>query len=476
MKTLREFEPIHIVGIGGIGMSAIAEVLHQQGVAVRGSDLKDGVNTRRLAAKGIPVTVGHTAENVGGAGLVVLSSAVKSGNPELIAAKAAGLPVWSRAEMLARLMQDYRTVSVTGTHGKTTTTSMIAWIFEAADLDPTVITGGIIKDWGTNARIGKGEWFIVEADESDETFVKLPTDIGVVTNIDPEHLDYYGSVEAMHDAYRRFFSGIQPSGAIVAGIDHPVVRKFAESAKLSEGSRLLRYGVAEDADVRIERVRMNGAGIHIDVDLSGAVKRGAHRIEDLTLAVPGRYNALNAMAAIAVAKEAGIDEKVIRKALASFHGVKRRFTCTGVWNGVSIYDDYAHHPAEIAAVLEAARGAASGRVIAIVQPHRYSRLKNLFEEFSTCFGNSDTVIVTPVYSAGEEPNGVDRDKLIEGLRRHGQRQVLPVDGEDALPSLIATLAKPGDLVIGMGAGTITEWTHALPGRLDSLQSRLDAAE
>jgi UDP-N-acetylmuramate--alanine ligase len=476
MNTLRDFGPIHIVGIGGIGMSAIAEVLHQQGVTVRGSDLKDGVNTRRLIAKGISVAVGHRAENIEGAKLVVLSSAVKSGNPELIAAKAAGLPVWSRAEMLARLMQDYRTVSVTGTHGKTTTTSMIAWIFEAAGLDPTVITGGIIHDWGTNARIGKGEWFIVEADESDETFVKLPTDIGVVTNIDPEHLDYYGSVEAMHAAYQRFFAGIQPGGVVVAGIDHPVVREFAESARLSEGSRLLRYGFAEDADVRIERIRANGAGIHIDVDLSGSVKRGAHRIEDLTLAVPGRYNALNAMAAIAVAKEAGIDEKVIRKALFSFHGVKRRFTRTGLWNGVAIYDDYAHHPTEIAAVLEAARAATSGRVIAVVQPHRYTRLKSLFEEFTGCFGNSDTVIVTPVYSAGEEPNGVDRDMLVDGLKLRGHRQVLPVDGEDALPSLIATLAKPGDLVIGMGAGTITEWTHALPGRLDALQPRLDAAE
>jgi UDP-N-acetylmuramate--alanine ligase len=280
----------------------------------------------------------------------------------------------------------------------------------------------------------------------------------------------------MHDAYQRFFSGIQPGGVIVAGIDHPVVREFAESAELSGGIRLLGYGISEDADIRLTAVKSNGASMHLDAELSGRVEGGAHRLDDLTLAVPGRYNALNAMAAIAVAEEAGIDEKIIREALASFHGVKRRFTRTGVWNGVAIYDDYAHHPTEIAAVLEAARGATSGRVIAIVQPHRYSRLKSLFEEFTCCFGNSDTVIVTPVYSAGEEPNGVDRDMLVNGLRLCGHRQVMAVDGEDALPSLIATLAKPGDLVIGLGAGTITEWAHALPGRLSALEPQLDAAE
>ncbi len=476
MNDLRDYAPIHIVGIGGIGMSAIAEVLHSRGIEVRGSDLKDGVNTRRLAAKGISIAIGHRPENVEGAGLVVLSSAVKPGNPELVAATKAELPVWCRAEMLARLMEDYKTISVTGTHGKTTTTSMIAWIFERAGLDPTVITGGIVNDWGTNARIGKGEWFIVEADEFDETFVKLPTHIGVVTNIDAEHLDYYGSVEAMYDAYRRFFAGIRPGGAIVAGIDHPVVREFAESTKRPEGGKLLCYGVAEDADVRLAAVRTNGVAMHIDAVLSDAARGGPRRFEDLTLAVPGHYNALNAMAAIAVATEAGIDEKTIREALDSFGGVKRRFTRAGVWNGVSIYDDYAHHPAEISAVLEAAHGAAAGRVIAVVQPHRYSRLKNLFEEFTRCFSQSDTLIVTPVYSAGEEPNGVDRDTLVNAVRLSGHHQVLAVDGEEQLPGLIASIAKPGDLVIGLGAGTISEWTNALPDRLDSLEPRLDAAE
>jgi UDP-N-acetylmuramate--alanine ligase len=476
MNNLKDFQPIHIVGIGGIGMSAIAEVLHDRGIEVRGSDLKDGVNTRRLAGKGIPVSIGHKAENVEGAGLVVLSSAVKEANAELIAAKAAGMMVWSRAEMLARLMEDYKTVSITGTHGKTTTTSMIAWIFEKAGLDPTVITGGIINDWGTNARIGAGEWFIVEADESDETFVKLPTHIGVVTNIDPEHLDFYGSVEAMYDAYRRFFTGIRPGGCVVAGIDHPVVREFAAEAKMSEGSKILRYGVAADADVRLGAVRLNGGSVHLDALLGASVKGGERAIEDLTLNVPGHYNALNAMAAIAAATEAGIGDEAIREGLATFHGVKRRFTKTGVWNGVSIYDDYAHHPVEIAATLGAARGATGGRVIAIVQPHRYSRLKSLFNEFCGCFGASDTLIVTPVYSAGEEPNGVDRDALIDGVRLRGHRQVMPVDGEEQLAGLVASLAKPGDLVIGLGAGTISDWANALPGKLGTLGARLDAAE
>jgi UDP-N-acetylmuramate--alanine ligase len=477
MKDLRDLEPIHIVGIGGIGMSAIAEVLHHRGVKVGGSDLKDGINTRRLASKGIPVQIGQQAHNIDGAKTVVLSSAVKAGNPEFEAAKDVGLTVWSRAQMLARLMEDYKTISVTGTHGKTTTTSMIAWIFEQAGLDPTVITGGIINDWGTNARIGRGEWFIVEADESDETFVKLPTNIGVVTNIDPEHLDYYGSVEAMHEAYARFFEGIQPGGTVVAGIDHPVVREFVARIPLKEGNRLIRYGEAGDADVRLTKVASNGAAVHLSAVLNATIKGGDRHLDDLTLTVPGHYNALNAMAATAVATEAGISDSDIREALASFKGVKRRFTRTGVWNGVTVYDDYAHHPAEISSVLKAARGAAAqGHVIAIVQPHRYSRLKGLFDEFCTCFSDSDTLVVTPVYSAGEEPNGIDRDSLIEGVRKTGHRHVVSTEGGEDLAHVIASLAKPGDLVIGLGAGTISEWANALPGQLNSLSPKLDAAE
>lgn len=475
MKSIKKLEPIHIVGIGGIGMSAIAEVLHDRGIQVRGSDQKDGANVRRLAAKGIGVSIGHGSENVEGAGLVVLSSAVKDGNPELEAARAGGLPIWSRAEMLAQLMENYKTVSVTGTHGKTTTTSMIAWIFEQAGLDPTVITGGIINAWGTNARIGHGEWMIVEADESDGTFVKLPTRIGVVTNIDPEHLDFYKTVEAMEAAYQQFFEGIQPEGLAVACIDHPVARRFFEQGR-ANGRRLLGYGAANDADLRLSATRPGNACMRFDAMIGSQVSGGARALDDMSLLVPGHYNALNALAATATAMEAGIDSATIRAALASFTGVKRRFTPTGTWNGVAFFDDYAHHPVEIASALSAARNATAGRVVAVVQPHRYSRLASLFEEFCGCFTQADVVIVTPVYSAGEAPNGVDRDTLVEGLRNCGHVNAMPVENEEGLARLIASFAAPGDLVIGLGAGTITEWSNALPNRLALLDQKLDAAE
>jgi UDP-N-acetylmuramate--alanine ligase len=470
-------KPIHIVGIGGIGMSAIAEVLHDRGVPVRGSDQKDGANVRRLAGKGIEVIIGHAGENVQGASQVVLSSAVKPDNPEVIAAHAAGLPVLSRADSLAALMADMHGVCVTGSHGKTTTTSMTAWIFEKAGLDPTVITGGIINSWGTNARIGRGEWMIVEADESDATFIKLPTSIGIVTNIDPEHLDYYKSLDALHDAFRQFFAQVQPGGLAIAGIDHPVVREMVEAAPYTDGRRLLTYGTAADADLRITDVRSQGGTLEFDAVLSGRVKGGARELKGVRLRLPGHYNALNALAAFAAASEAGIDEAVILDALSTFEGVKRRFSRTGVWNGIAIYDDYAHHPAEVCAVLAAARGATTGRVIAIAQPHRYSRLKNLFDEFTNCFADCDTLIVAPVYSAGEQPNGIDSHTLAEAVRALGRAEVYEVEGEEALTELVASLASPGDLVIGLGAGTITDWMAALPQRLTLLEQPLpDAAE
>jgi UDP-N-acetylmuramate--alanine ligase len=317
---------------------------------------------------------------------------------------------------------------------------------------------------------------VVEADESDATFIKLPTTIGVVTNIDPEHLDYYKTVEALHEAFRTFFARIQPGGLAVAGIDHPVVRGMIEAAPYTDGRRVLTYGKAEDADLRLLDVREGGGRLQFDAVLTDRVKGGARRLTNVQLLLPGWYNALNALAAFAVASEAGIDERVALDALASFEGVKRRFTLTGLWDGVAIYDDYAHHPAEVCAVLRAARSATTGRVIAIAQPHRYSRLKNLFDEFCACFADCDTLIVAPVYSAGEKPNGVDSHTLAEGVRALGHRQVLEIQGEDELPALIASLAKPGDLVIGLGAGTVTEWTNALPQKLASLQPALDAAE
>ena len=458
----------HIVGIGGIGMSAIAEVMHTRGYHVQGSDLKDGANLARLRARGIACLIGHDPANVDGAGHLVISSAVKAGNPEFEAARERGLPIIRRAEMLAELMRPCATVSVTGTHGKTTTTSLIAELFKAAGLDPTVIAGGIINAWGTNARIGKGEWMVVEADESDGTFLKLPTQIGVVTNIDPEHMDYWPSLEALHQAFHQFIDAIPFYGLAVACIDHPVVRELlAKLGGAANGRRTLTYGVARDADIRLVNLRPDYNSVTFDADLGPAVRGGARKLEDLTLPVLGHYNALNALGALAAATEAGVSDEIIRSALASFSGVKRRFTRVGDWQGVAVYDDYAHHPVEIAAVLRAARIGGKGRIIAVMQPHRYTRLQSLFNEFSACLDDADVAIVTPVYSAGEAPiPGIDRDELAAGLRRHGHPNVLTVEDEASLIQAVASVAKAGDLVVGLGAGTITEWINALPESLD----------
>jgi UDP-N-acetylmuramate--alanine ligase len=457
----------HIVGIGGIGMSAIAEVMHTRGYRVQGSDLKDGANLERLRARGIPCQIGHDPANVEGAAYLVISSAVKAGNPEFEAARERGMPIIRRAEMLAELMRPCATVSVTGTHGKTTTTSLIADLFKCADLDPTVIAGGIINGWGTNARIGRGEWMVVEADESDGTFLKLPTQIGVVTNIDPEHMDYWPSVEALHQAFHQFIDAIPFYGLAVACIDHPVVRELlAKLGGAANGRRTLTYGVARDADIRLVNLRPDHNRITFDADLGPTVKGGARKLEDLTLPVLGHYNALNALGALAAATEAGVSDEIIRTTFAAFSGVKRRFTRVGEWQGVAVYDDYAHHPVEIAAVLRAARMAGKGRVLAVMQPHRYTRLQALFNEFSACLDDADIVVVTPVYSAGEAPiPGIDRDELASGLRRHGHPHVLTVDDAEALVETIASVAKSGDVVVGLGAGTITDWINALPNNL-----------
>jgi UDP-N-acetylmuramate--alanine ligase len=463
----------HIVGIGGIGMSAIAEVMHTRGYRVQGSDLKDGANLERLRARGIPCQIGHDPANVEGAAYLVISSAVKAGNPEFEAARERGMPIIRRAEMLAELMRPCATVSVTGTHGKTTTTSLIADLFKCADLDPTVIAGGIINGWGTNARIGRGEWMVVEADESDGTFLKLPTQIGVVTSIDPEHMDYWPSVEALHRAFHQFIDAIPFYGLAVACIDHPVVRELlAKLGGAANGRRTLTYGVARDADIRLVNLRPDHNRITFDADLGPAVKGGARKLEDLTLPILGHYNALNALGALAAATEAGVSDEVIRTTFAAFSGVKRRFTRVGEWQGVVVYDDYAHHPVEIAAVLRAARMAGKGRVLAVMQPHRYTRLQSLFNEFSACLDDADIVVVTPVYSAGEAPiPGIDRDELASGLRRHGHPHVLTVDDDQALVETIASVAKRGDVVVGLGAGTITDWINALPQNLAQLRGR-----
>ena len=477
MQLPRDIGPFHIIGIGGIGMSAIAEILVAKGYTVQGSDQKESANVKRLRSKGIRVFVGHDPVNLIGARYVVISTAVKATNPELAAARSKGLTVIRRAEILAELMRLYSTVSVTGTHGKTTTTSLLSHIFTEAGLEPTVITGGIINAWGSNARLGQGKWMIVEADESDGTFTRLPTEIGIVTNIDPEHLDYFGSVEAMHREYEAFLKNIPFFGLTVACTDHPVVAEMVERLQLrSDGRRLLTYGERQDADLVLRNVRIEGNTTHFDAELSAVVKGGARTLEGWSVPIPGVHNALNALAAIAVATDAGLEDAKIRAAMAGFSGVKRRFQLTGEWNGIAIYDDYGHHPAEIAAVLAAARGGAKGRVIAVMEPHRYTRVRDLFDDFAACFKDADHVIVAPLYTAGEIPiAGIDNNSLARGIRDRGHKSVEVVDRPDGLASAISSFARPGDTVVCLGAGSSTEWAHALPDWLADQPKRSTGA-
>ncbi len=477
MQIPSEPGTFHIVGIGGIGMSAIAEILRAKGHTVQGSDQKDSANVKRLRAKGIRVFVGHDPINLVGARYVVISTAVKETNPELKAAREKGLTIIRRAEMLAELMRLYSTISITGTHGKTTTTSLVAHIFVEAGLEPTVITGGIINTWGSNARLGAGPWMVVEADESDGTFIKIPTQIGVVTNIDPEHLDYFGDVEAMHEAYRAFYRNIPFYGLAMTCIDHPVARAMVEDLGLRrDGRRLLTYGIDPSADLVLTNVHIEGAMTMFDAKLGPRVAGGERELKDWAVPVPGAHNALNALAAIGVAAEAGIKDEVIRGAMASFSGVKRRFQPTGTWNGANFYDDYGHHPVEIAAVLAAARAGAKARVIAIVEPHRYTRVQSLFAEFSACFKDADDVIVAPLYSAGESPiDGIDSHALAAGIARTGHQSVVAVDSPQALVPELRRLAGEGDTVICFGAGNSTEWAHALPDWLAAIPLRVGSA-
>ena len=464
MQMPGELGAFHILGIGGIGMSAIAEILRAKGYSVQGSDQKDSANTRRLRTKGIRVFIGHDAANLAGARYVVISTAVKTGNLELEAARALGIPVIRRAEILAELMRLYSSISVTGTHGKTTTTSLIAHILKDTGLEPTVITGGIINDWGSNARLGAGPWMVVEADESDGTFIKIPTQIGVVTNIDPEHLDYFKTVENMHREYETFFRNIPFYGLAVTCSDHPVARDMIERLQLRrDGRRLLTYGTAADADLRLDSVRLDGRTTIFDATLGPRIAGGARRLESWSVPIAGHHNALNALAAIAVCAEAGVSDEAIRESLTRFQGVKRRFQPTGTWNGIEIFDDYGHHPIEIEAVLKAARAGAKGRVVAVCEPHRFSRVRDLFAEFSQCFVDADAVVITPLYSAGETPiDGVSNQTLAEGIRKTGHRSVMSVASELDLAPAIRSLAKPGDMVLFFGAGNSTEWAHAMP--------------
>jgi UDP-N-acetylmuramate--alanine ligase len=466
MKLPRDIGPIHFVGIGGIGMSGIAEVLANLGYTVTGSDVAESANVRRLRDKGIAVAIGHAAANVDEADVLVVSSAIKRDNPELVAARARRLPVVRRAEMLAELMRLKSCVAIAGTHGKTTTTSLVATLLDAGHLDPTVINGGIINAYGTNARLGAGDWMVVEADESDGTFLKLPADIAIVTNVDPEHLDHFKTFEAVQAAFQAFVENVPFYGFAVMCTDHPVVQTLVGRI---EDRRIVTYGENPQADVRLVGLDHADGSSRFSVMFRDRAGDTAYSIDDLVLPMPGRHNALNATAAIAVAHDLGISDASIRKALAGFGGVRRRFTRTGVWNGIAVIDDYGHHPVEIAAVLRAARESTAGQVIAVVQPHRYTRLQLLFDAFCTCFNDADSVIVAPVYAAGEAPMpGADRDSLVAGMRARGHRHVVALDGPRELAGLVRNLARPGDYVVCLGAGNITQWAYALPNELAAL--------
>ena len=459
---------IHFVGIGGIGMSGIAEVLHSLGYKVQGSDLGESVNVKRLRALGIPVTLGHAAANLGEAQVVVVSSAVAPDNPEIVVARARLIPVVRRAEMLAELMRLKWSIAVGGTHGKTTTTSLIAAVLDAAGFDPTVVIGGIINAWGSNARLGKGGWLVAEADESDGTFVKLPATVAVVTNIDPEHLDHYKTFAALRAAFDAFVENIPFYGFVALCIDHPEVQAMLPRVA---DRKIVTYGFSPQADVRAVNVVTEADGCHYDIHISDRKRGRQHTIEDVFLPMLGIHNVENSLAATAVAIEMGIDEAALRRAFSDFKGVNRRFTRVGEADGVVVVDDYGHHPVEIAAVLKAARTATRGQVIAVVQPHRYTRLHNLFESFCTCFNDADAVVVADVYSAGEPPiAGADRAALVEGLRRRGHRQVIGLADPRKLAETVSPLAKSGDLIVCLGARSITAWAQALPGELQRLRA------
>jgi UDP-N-acetylmuramate--alanine ligase len=462
---------VHIVGIGGIGMSGYAEVLHHLGYAVQGSDAVEGANVLRLRALGISVAVGHKAENLDNASVVVKSTAVKEDNPEIVAARARGMPVIARVDLLTELMRSKWSINVSGTHGKTTTTSMIGHVLEKAGLDPTVINGGIINAYGSNTRMGASRWLVAESDESDGTFAKLPSCASVITNIDPEHMDFFGSFAAVKDAYVAYGENLPFYGVLAACIDHPVVAEILPRIR----RRIVSYGFAEGADVRAGNLDTTPEGLVFDISFNtGKLKNFPSEIRGARLPMFGAHNAQNALSAFAIGHDIGISAAKIAGALAKFSGVRRRFTTTGIVDGITIIDDYGHHPVEIAAVLKAGRAAArargNGRVIAVMQPHRYSRLSSLFADFAACFADADEIIIADVYAAGETPvAGVNKETLASAVRKSGKEGVKMLEAPEHLARMVADMAKSGDFVICMGAGSVTQWANALPRELEKLK-------
>jgi len=464
---------IHFTGIGGIGMSGIAEILADLGYEVQGSDIAANNNVKRLQKKGITVTIPQSASNIDDVSIVVISTAIQEDNVELQAARARFIPVVHRAEMLGELMRLRWSVAVAGTHGKTTTTSLVATLLDAAQIDPTVINGGIIQSWGSNAKLGDGKWMVVEADESDGSFSRLKPTAAIVTNIDPEHLDHHGSYDNLELAFENFVASIPFYGFASLCIDHPAVQRLLPKIR---DRRIISYGLSVMADVRAVNIRSNHDNMLFDIQLSDRLMGEAEKISDISFPMLGTHNVQNALAAISVALEMGIESEIIREALAHFKGVGRRFDIKGSAHGITVIDDYGHHPVEIKAALNAGRMKANGgKLIAVVQPHRYTRLRDLFDDFCSCFNDADTVIVADVYAAGEQPlDGFGKDDLVSGLQAHGHRNVFALSAPDALASLVADQATDGDIIMCLGAGTITNWAGSLPDELNALLSKRGA--
>lgn len=465
----KDIGPLHFIGIGGIGMSGIAEILNTLGYTVQGSDMAENANVKRLREKGMTIHIGHEPDNItDDIAAVVISSAIKQNNPELQAARDIGIPVIRRAEMLAELMRMKWAIAIGGTHGKTTTTSMVGQMLETADFDPTVINGGIVNAYGTNVRLGESDIMVVEADESDGTFTRLPATVAVVTNMDAEHMDHYGSFEAVKDAYRQFIHNLPFYGFAVLCIDHPEVQALVPTVK---DRKIITYGFNPQADVQVSNVSSNASGSTFDVTFSEKINNGeALTLKDVHLPMLGRHNVQNALVALAIAHEMDVAPPTLKKGLSNFTGVKRRFTKTGESHGVTIIDDYAHHPIEIETILSTARTAVKetgNKVIAVMQPHRYSRLDDLFEDFCKCFNEAHTVIITDVYEAGETPiENRNKIALVEGIKSHGHKDVYALPSRSELAHTVAKYAQSGDYVICMGAGDITSWAYELPALLE----------